>query len=140
MLHFRFSHTFGAEELRNITRKPRRTVKEQRAEGTDTRVAPDFPPRGPNERLHRIRSRGGRSRLARGHQLEHRHGPDIAPDASGAERAGYGEVVLEQRLRDALVRLNPNLPAEAIEDAFRKLTRPEGRRSRPATALFTGWS
>ena len=54
------------------------------------------------------------------------HGPDIAPDASGAERAGYGEVVLEQRLRDALVRLNPNLPAEAIEDAFRKLTRPEG--------------
>ena len=54
------------------------------------------------------------------------HGPDIAPDASGAERAGYGEVMLEQRLRDALVRLNPNLPAEAIEDAFRKLTRPEG--------------
>ena len=54
------------------------------------------------------------------------HGPDIAPDASGAERAGYGEVVLEQRLRDALVRLNPNLPAEAIEDAFRKLTHPEG--------------
>ena len=54
------------------------------------------------------------------------HGPDIAPDTPGAERAGYGEVVLEQRLRDALARLNPNLPAEAIEDAFRKLTRPEG--------------
>ena len=31
------------------------------------------------------------------------HGPDIAPDTPGAERAGYGEVVLEQRLRDALV-------------------------------------
>ena len=54
------------------------------------------------------------------------HGPDIAPDTPGAERATYGDVVLEQRLRDALVRLNPNLPAEAIEDAFRKLTRPEG--------------
>ena len=54
------------------------------------------------------------------------HGPDIAPDTPGAERAGYGEIVLEQRLRDALVRLNPNLPAEAIEDAFRKLTRHEG--------------
>ncbi len=29
-------------------------------------------------------------------------------------------------LRDALARLNPVIPAEALEDAFRKLTRPEG--------------
>ncbi len=35
-------------------------------------------------------------------------------------------MVLAQRLRDALARLNPALPAEALEDAFRKLTRPEG--------------
>lgn len=55
------------------------------------------------------------------------HGPDIAPDMPAAERADYGEVVLARRLRDALARLNPQLPAEAIEDAFRKLTRPEGR-------------
>jgi len=54
------------------------------------------------------------------------HGPDIAPDMPGAERADYGEVVLAQRLRDALGRLNPELPAEALDDAFRKLTRPEG--------------
>jgi len=54
------------------------------------------------------------------------HGPDIAPDMPAAERADYGEVVLAQRLRDALSRLNPTLPAEALEDAFRKLTRPEG--------------
>ena len=54
------------------------------------------------------------------------HGPDIAPDASGAERADYGEVVLERRLGDALARLNPDLPAEALGDAFRKLIRPEG--------------
>jgi type I restriction enzyme, R subunit len=33
--------------------------------------------------------------------------------------------VLTQRLRDALARLNPALPAEALEDAFRKLTRPD---------------
>ena len=38
------------------------------------------------------------------------HGPDIAPDTQGAERADYGQVVLEQRLRDALSRLNP-IPA-----------------------------
>ncbi len=54
------------------------------------------------------------------------HGPDIAPDMPGAERADYGEVVLARRLRDALARLNAGRPAEALEDAFRKLTRPEG--------------
>jgi type I restriction enzyme R subunit len=54
------------------------------------------------------------------------HGPDIAPGMLAAERADYGEVVLARRLRDALGRLNPELPAEALEDAFRRLTRPEG--------------
>ena len=54
------------------------------------------------------------------------HGPDIGPHAEGAERADYTEVVLEQRLRDALDRLNPDLPAGALDDAFRKITRPEG--------------
>ena len=54
------------------------------------------------------------------------HGPDIAPDMPAAERANYGEVVLGARLRDALARLNPTLPAEALEDAWRKLTRLEG--------------
>ena len=54
------------------------------------------------------------------------HGPDIAPDAPGAERADYGAVVLEGRLRGAQARLNPDLPGEALDDAFRKLTRPEG--------------
>jgi type I restriction enzyme, R subunit len=53
-------------------------------------------------------------------------GAEIAPGEPGAERDDYGQVVLAQRLRDALARLNPALPAEALEDAFRKLTRPEG--------------
>ena len=54
------------------------------------------------------------------------HGPDIAPDAPGAERNDYGHVVLERRLRDALAELNPSLSADALNDVFRKLTRPEG--------------
>ena len=54
------------------------------------------------------------------------HGPDIAPDTPGTERLDYGQVVLEQRLRDALTRLNPDLPAAALDDAFRQLNRPEG--------------
>ena len=55
-----------------------------------------------------------------------RHGADIAPGEPAAERDDYAQVVLAQRLRDALARLNPALPAEALDDAFRKLTRPEG--------------
>ena len=54
------------------------------------------------------------------------HGPDIAPDTPGAQRNDYGDVVLAQRLRDALAAMNPHLPAAALEDAFRKLIRPEG--------------
>ncbi|WP_022799482.1 type I restriction endonuclease subunit R [Thermus islandicus] len=55
-----------------------------------------------------------------------KHSAEIAPGELFAERTDYGQVVLEQRLRDALVRLNPDLPPEALEEAFRKLTRPEG--------------
>ncbi len=54
------------------------------------------------------------------------HGPDIAPDGPSAERSDYGQVFLKQRLSDALAELNPELPASALEDAFRKLTRPPG--------------
>ena len=54
------------------------------------------------------------------------HGPDIAPDAPGAERADYGQIVLEHRLRDALALLNPSLPTDALDNAYRRLTRPEG--------------
>jgi type I restriction enzyme R subunit len=31
------------------------------------------------------------------------HGPDITPDMPAAEQADYGEVVMSQRLRDALL-------------------------------------
>jgi type I restriction enzyme R subunit len=44
------------------------------------------------------------------------HGLDFARDTPAAERADYGEVVLARCLRDALTRLNPELPAEAQED------------------------
>ena len=55
------------------------------------------------------------------------HGPDIATGEPGAERIdpNYRDVVLDGRLRQALVRLNPALPADAREDAYRKLTRSD---------------
>jgi len=53
------------------------------------------------------------------------HGPEIASGEPAAERADptYRDVVLERRMRKALVRLNPQLPSEALDDAYRKLTR-----------------
>ena len=50
----------------------------------------------------------------------------IAPGEFGAERMDYSQVILEDRLRQAFVRLNPELPSEALDDAFRRLTRPDG--------------
>jgi len=50
-----------------------------------------------------------------------RFGPEIAPSEPDAEREDYREVLLAGRLRAALERLNPSLPAEAIDDAFRKV-------------------
>ncbi len=56
------------------------------------------------------------------------HGPDIAVGELAAERSdsNYRDVVLGGRLRQALVRLNLDMGADALEDAFRKLTRTEG--------------
>ncbi|HRQ47964.1 MAG TPA: type I restriction endonuclease, partial [Rhodocyclaceae bacterium] len=46
------------------------------------------------------------------------YGPDLAPDGASAERHSYQQVVLVERLRDALGRLNPDLPPAAREDAL----------------------
>src|SRR5215218_10426615 len=52
------------------------------------------------------------------------HGPDIAPGEPLAERETYGQVVLAARLRRKLADLNPHIPADALDEAARKLTRP----------------
>jgi type I restriction enzyme, R subunit len=55
------------------------------------------------------------------------HGPDIAAGDPNAERSdpSYRDVVLDERFRQTLVRLNPDLPHEALEDAYRKLMRSD---------------
>ncbi|WP_297058635.1 type I restriction endonuclease subunit R [Thermosulfurimonas sp.] len=55
-----------------------------------------------------------------------KHGPEIAPGEPFAERDDYREAILPQRLKDALARLNPELPIEALDEAFRKLINPPG--------------
>ena len=54
------------------------------------------------------------------------YGPDITPDNPGAERTDFTQVVLEERLRNALLNLNPDLPPSALETGLRQLINPVG--------------
>lgn len=48
-------------------------------------------------------------------------GPDIAFDGSFPERMDYKEVLLIGRVKDALLRINKDIPRQALEDAFRQV-------------------
>jgi len=51
------------------------------------------------------------------------NGLEIAPDGPSPERADYGSVILEGRLRAALGRINPHLDADTLDDVTRRLGR-----------------
>ncbi len=53
------------------------------------------------------------------------HGPEIAPGELAAERTSFCGTVLGERLRTTLRKLNPALPTEALDEAFRKVTVPQ---------------
>ena len=52
-------------------------------------------------------------------------GPDMTPGPQSL-RESYADAIFPSVVRGALDRLNPNLPTDALDDAFCKLTRPEG--------------
>ncbi|HHS88788.1 MAG TPA: type I restriction endonuclease subunit R [Rhodobacteraceae bacterium] len=45
----------------------------------------------------------------------------IGPDGTAPERASYGDVILRKRLEAAVARLNPNIPADAREEAIKRV-------------------
>jgi len=51
------------------------------------------------------------------------YAPEIAPDGDNPERASFGDVVLEGRLREALHRINPYIPSDLREQALRDVLR-----------------
>ena len=51
------------------------------------------------------------------------YGPDLLEGA--APERGYSDVVLQNRLRAAIDRINPHIPAEAREEAFKKALRTQ---------------
>ncbi len=51
----------------------------------------------------------------------HRYGPDLAHDGTEPQRANYRQVILPFRLREAIHRLNPDIPIAAREDALQRV-------------------
>lgn len=51
----------------------------------------------------------------------HLYGPDISCDGERSERANYQQVLLPFRLREAILRLNPEIPTAAREDALKQV-------------------
>lgn len=51
----------------------------------------------------------------------HLYGPDIAHDGDNPERENYRQVLLVERLRRAITRLNPSVPLAAREDALKQV-------------------
>jgi type I restriction enzyme R subunit len=51
------------------------------------------------------------------------HGLSLAPGAEFAEREGFEQIILTQRLRKAVARLNRDIPADAQEQAVQKVLR-----------------
>lgn len=49
-------------------------------------------------------------------------GPILAPDGEAPERQSWDDTLLQRRLRAALAKLNPELPSETIDDAYRRVT------------------
>lgn len=53
------------------------------------------------------------------------NGITIGPDGTSSERLSYGDVVLADRLKAAIARLNPHLNADTQDEVFRRLTQSE---------------
>lgn len=55
------------------------------------------------------------------------HGPSIGPQGANSERASYADVLLEGRLSEAIRRLNPQLPSEAVDQVIATARRAESQ-------------
>jgi type I restriction enzyme R subunit len=49
--------------------------------------------------------------------------PDIAPDSETPQRSSFEDILLLDRLRKAVGRINPMIPADVKEDAIKQIQR-----------------
>ncbi|MFQ5621692.1 MAG: type I restriction endonuclease, partial [Candidatus Nanoarchaeia archaeon] len=54
---------------------------------------------------------------------EYIHGEKIAPNGETPLRTKWDDIILEPRLKEAIGKLNPDLPDEAVEEAIKKIKR-----------------
>ena len=54
---------------------------------------------------------------------EYIYAPDIAPDSENPQRESFADVLLIERLRDAVARINPNIALDQREDAIKQIIR-----------------
>jgi type I restriction enzyme R subunit len=51
------------------------------------------------------------------------HGYNIAPDSETPERASFEDILLLERVKTAVSRINPSIPPDAREDAIKQIQR-----------------
>ncbi|MBP1627547.1 MAG: putative type restriction enzyme HindVIIP protein [Holophagaceae bacterium] len=66
-------------------------------------------------------------------------GPNLAPEGSQQERASYKQVVLEDRFRQALVKLNPSIPSSDLDDVTRQVIHGNAASLMLANRQFHKW-
>ena len=54
---------------------------------------------------------------------EYRYGPDLAPEGETPERIDYDQVLLPERLIEALRRLNSNIPEQTLEEVLSRISK-----------------
>lgn len=52
---------------------------------------------------------------------EHIKGADISPGGEYVERESYSDVILKERVKNALFKINRNLPQDALDEAYRQI-------------------
>ena len=67
------------------------------------------------------------------------HGPDLAHNGKSPEREDFRKVILIERLRSALKRLNPEVPSATIESAVLQLTNSNTPGLLPSNRQFHQW-
>jgi len=50
------------------------------------------------------------------------NGLEITPDGINPERSSYNDIILEERLKSSLSKINPDIPTDALNEAYRKIT------------------
>ena len=56
---------------------------------------------------------------------QYKDGYQIAPEGSNPERDNFEQTILEDRLRSALIRINPEIPEQTINQAIPKILNPD---------------